>query len=322
MNRRGASAQLLLRVLIASSWLTSSWACHEKSRSEHSKSAPTHTRKHVARTAARTSDTSRAREVSRTVPQSPPRTTETQRAAETRPTHSSSQSPRPHGPIVRGGSKPNHGVLQALSRRKDWKDVKSWGLVPLDPDTYVGVVAAVDTGDMHEAFAAVAIQRVEGGWQQLWLMNLPTTAKPATVEERGAASIFAKDYDQDGRKEVMVRYRYNSMPEAALGSAVFRDVSILNVTPQGPKLALFANLQRVYGAESPKSWKSRMRFGDVDGDGHPDVILEKRIWWSSEDRKTGEFRKRHRTTQETYLWRPDRDVYERAAPRGGKAPRQ
>ncbi len=217
---------------------------------------------------------------------------------------------------------PEPSIFAGMTGRADLTPRKTLALVALEDDIYAGVVAMLNEAEGREIFFLVVIRRTPRGWESAWVKRLRTSATPYFTDDGededealGTASLTVKDCDGDGRPELIVRIEYRMMPEPAVGGADVTDVTVFNVHLSWHlKQAFFYNLSRMYHAQSPTSWKSGMKFRDLNGDGHPDIVISKTTLRMHEDTEKGTWGRRATTSEEHFIWSADTDTYVRAVP--------
>lgn len=215
--------------------------------------------------------------------------------------------------------RPSYDVLTRLSRDPTLGELRVWGHgTSLGGTRFLAVVVGNVTGGDELRFKLVMMHKPGPKWQLGWAVGLPLTEKSFTpAGGQGAASLFVADYDWDGKPEALVRYRYDTKPQAAVGSTEITVLTILNVDGPRPRIAFHAEYHRKPQASVLPRVKSRLKHVDVNADGHPDLLL---TTVTTEEIPQGNgYAKRRSMAFKKYGWDRASDTFKGAPPRA-KAP--
>jgi hypothetical protein len=202
---------------------------------------------------------------------------------------------------------PGHATVQKLGRQAGLSELRSHSAgVPLGGSRFVSVLSAIEAKG-RPTFTLVVLDRASGAWLLAGTLRLPLS-RPPWGQCDMAASVFGDDYDHDGKPEAMVRVRFCTDPQPAVGEDFVTDVFIVNLDGP-PRLAFSAVLHTSYGASAVGKDRGVLVHEDLDRDGHPDLILRTTNEMEEGGRRNVERR------EDRYLWDPAADVYRKVTPK-------
>lgn len=174
---------------------------------------------------------------------------------------------------------PGYNQLQRLGKEAGIRDARAHGKgVPLGGTRFLGLL-----GSRKKQQVTVVVVNGEGGkWrieQRLTLkLKLTSSSHPGQryrcEEDKISAVSFADDYDADGKPEALVRTLHCKIVPA-IGPVKYRYMALINL---GRKPSLALHFQLGYDAlpTAMGAIKARARFKDINGDGHPDLVVNQR----------------------------------------------
>ena len=131
-----------------------------------------------------------------------------------------------------------------------------------------------------------------------------------TIAERKAG-----DLDNDGEPEAWFFLRYNTPPEPGVGSTAIGEYFIIDVDPS-PRIAFNTISSRDPIADTYLHVAEKVRYGDENSDGHPDVIVKGKQCQLMYNEVKDDNVSSCEETRRVYLWDAETDSWKQAAPKG------
>lgn len=174
---------------------------------------------------------------------------------------------------------PGYAKIQQACRTRKLKDLKAHGRgAPLGGTRFVAAVSS----RRKQVVQLVVLDGAGGKWKVLHRLTLPLEpetrgSNPSSAglcppdESKIAAVAFVSDHDADGKPEALVRYMF-CWVVPAIGATSVRRMALINLHGK-PTVALNFELEYDALPTAMGASKGRAKFKDLDGDGHPDVIV-------------------------------------------------
>ena len=118
----------------------------------------------------------------------------------------------------------------------------------------------------------IAIEFNSGKWKKRWIITLLAGNKARLKSCQIRAKIKVDDYDYDNKPEAFITYNYCGGMQRGLGSDKITEVIIVNIGTV-PSIAFEDEIKRIHGSTELGIKKGVLTFRDINGDGHPDIII-------------------------------------------------
>lgn len=210
---------------------------------------------------------------------------------------------------------PGYATIQRVARKAGLRACKAHhkGIVLAD-GTVLSLVSYTAKNDRRDAkklrsgstsnqLDLVLLARAGKGWRLRWRFNIGTSLEGKCDDEDLIAGLWVMDYDKDGAPEALVRYYDSCMVAPGVGDDKSFKLAIVNLTPK-PRKAIDLDL---YTKSAALRSKGSSRFRDLDGDGHPDLLIHRQDFEGESTKPTGR-------SVTCYLWSAKGDRYIKPAP--------
>ena len=205
---------------------------------------------------------------------------------------------------------PGYATIQRVARKAGMRACKAHhkGIVLSDGNvlSLVSYTAKDDrrdikklrSGSTRNQLDLVLLAPTGKGWALRWRFNIGTSLEGNCDDEDLIAGLWVMDYDRDGAPEALVRYYDSCMVAPGVGDDKSFNLAIVNLTFK-PRKAIDIGL---YTTSAAMRSKGSSRFRDLDGDGHPDLLIHRREFEGESDKPTGR-------SVTCYLWSGKGDRY-------------
>ena len=199
---------------------------------------------------------------------------------------------------------PGYKGLQRLGRGAGIGDALAHGKgAPLGGTRFLGVLSS---RKQQQVFALV-VDGKGGTWRVLHKVELPLTFSAGARggrcgEDKVAAVGFVGDFDADGKREAKVRTLFCRVVPA-IGPVKVRRLAMINLDGV-PRVAVHFELGYNALPTAMGAIKAREKYRDLNGDGHPDLLVNQR----EADGVTGG-KVRWKRAQRRFIYDPKTDSY-------------
>ena len=158
---------------------------------------------------------------------------------------------------------------------------------------------------LHNNNGAWRVDRALLADYQAIARELKLSAKRCSAATRVLVSLYAADYDWDGRPELKVRHRLKGCSDEDPGQATpLTRLQIYNVAPL--RAALDTMIRVGSGPDNYDTWETKLDHRkDLDGDGHPDLVIR----FHGVNHLNNLLKFEHESVVRTYHWQASTDRY-------------